>query len=132
MENSEFVAGINYSDVEGIQRKRILKFVNHFVTQTTNFLSNFSQSCDVKLFHLAEKLKKVEISLVLLETKLNSIPQLQQEIKEEATKVEEIQEIREENPEVLIFKRMLEVGVPIQAVKLKMQNQGLDPKLLDS
>ena len=68
------LAGIDYTKIEGLQRKRILTFVNHFVVQTTHFLSNFSQTCDLKLLTLANKLNNIETSLTLLELKLNSVP----------------------------------------------------------
>ena len=155
--NSDIVSGVDYSSIEGIQRKRVLKFVNHFVVQMTNFLSNFSQTCDIKLLTLANKLQNLETSLVLLENKLESIPQLtvvhsetkpipqtvketqKEELNDSATleKVEkQAEEIKEEivlvDPRIKVFEKMLNVGVPEQAVRLKMKSQGLDDHLLDS
>ena len=155
--DSDIVSGVDYSSIEGIQRKRVLKFVNHFVVQMTNFLSNFSQTCDIKLLTLANKLQNLETSLVLLENKLESIPQLtvvhsetkpitqtvketqKEELNDSATleKVEkQAEEIKEEivlvDPRIKVFEKMLNVGVPEQAVRLKMQSQGLDDHLLDS
>ena len=75
-ENMENIPGIDYTQVEGLQRKRILTFVNHFVIQTSQFLTNFSQNCDAKLIRLATKLSNIETSLSLLESKLNSVPEL--------------------------------------------------------
>ena len=144
--------------IEGIQRKRVLKFVNHFIVQMTNFLSNFSQTCDIKLLTLANKLQNLETSLVLLENKLESIPQLKvvqnetktipQTVFTEAQKeglndtithekvVKKTEESMEEkelvDPQIKVFVKMLNVGVPEQAVRLKMQSQGLDDHLLDS
>lgn len=37
-----------------------------------------------------------------------------------------------ENPELLKYRKMIQVGVPLQAVKIKMQIEGLDPSLLDT
>ena len=153
--DTDIVSGVDYSSIEGIQRKRVLKFVNHFIVQMTNFLSNFSQTCDIKLLTLANKLQNLETSLVLLENKLESIPQLtmnsetkiipqtetetQKEELNDSTleKVEkETEEIIEEkilvDPRIKVFEKMLNVGVPEQAVRLKMQSQGLDDHLLDS
>jgi len=155
--DSDIVSGFDYSSIEGIQRKRVLKFVNHFVVQMTNFLSNFSQTCDIKLLTLANKLQNLETSLVLLENKLESIPQLtvvqsetqtipqtvketqKEELNDSTTlkKVEkQTEEIKEEkvlvDPRIKVFEKMLNVGVPEQAVRLKMQSQGLDDHLLDS
>ena len=36
------------------------------------------------------------------------------------------------DPRIKVFEKMLNVGVPEQAVRLKMQSQGLDDHLLDS
>jgi WASH complex subunit CCDC53 len=36
----------------------------------------------------------------------------------------------EVNPELAKYYKMIQFGVPIQAVKLKMQQEGLDPNLL--
>merc|ERR1712083_673423 len=88
-----------------------------------------------------------ETSLVLLEHKLESIPQLTVQIEnkipnssqetkimsEEIQKVEENREKEEANidPQIKVFEKMLNVGVPEQAVRLKMRNQGLDDRLLD-
>ena len=153
--DTDIVSGVDYSSIEGIQRKRVLKFVNHFIVQMTNFLSNFSQTCDIKLLTLANKLQNLETSLVLLENKLESIPQLtmnsetkiipqtetetQKEELNDSTleKVEkQTEEIIEEkilvDPRIKVFEKMLNVGVPEQAVRLKMQSQGLDDHLLDS
>ena len=124
----------------------------------TNFLSNFSQTCDIKLLTLANKLQNLETSLVLLENKLESIPQLKvvqnetktipQTVFTEAQKeglndtithekvVKKTEESMEEkelvDPQIKVFVKMLNVGVPEQAVRLKMQSQGLDDHLLDS
>ena len=75
MEEESF-PGIDYNQIEGLQRKRLLKFVNHFVLQTSHFLSNFSQTCDMKLLNLAKKIQNMETSLSLLEKKLDSVPEL--------------------------------------------------------
>ena len=155
--DSDIVSGVDYSSIEGIQRKRVLKFVNHFIVQMTNFLSNFSQTCDIKLLTLANKLQNLETSLVLLENKLESIPQLtvvhsetktipqtvketQKEELNDCTTLKKVEkqteEIKEEivlvDPRIKVFEKMLNVGVPEQAVRLKMQSQGLDDHLLDS
>ena len=156
--DTDTVSGVDYSSIEGIQRKRVLKFVNHFIVQMTNFLSNFSQTCDIKLLTLANKLQNLETSLVLLENKLESIPQLkvvhsetktipqtvvteaQNEELNDTITHEKVVKKTEENmeekvlvdPQIKVFVKMLNVGVPEQAVRLKMQSQGLDDHLLDS
>ena len=76
MAEEESFPGIDYNQIEGLQRKRLLKFINHFVLQTSHFLSNFSQTCDMKLLNLAKKIQNIETSLSLLEMKLDSVPEL--------------------------------------------------------
>ena len=139
--SQEKLSGVDYDQVEPLQRKRLLKFVNHFVLQMTNFVSNFSQTCDTKLMCISEKLVNLETSLVLLENKLESVPYLktlpikQDKEPEPVFQVEEIKEEAQEEPnmdESLIapFKKMLQVGVPEHAVRQKMKLQGLDDTLL--
>ena len=77
MAEEESFPGIDYNQIEGLQRKRLLKFINHFVLQTSHFLSNFSQTCDMKILNLAKKIQNIETSLSLLEMKLDSVPELQ-------------------------------------------------------
>ena len=146
--SQEKMSGVDYEQVEPLQRKRLLKFVNHFVLQMANFLSNFSQTCDMKLMSISQKLNDLETSLVLLENKLESVPSLklestmqEQETKSTAEPVvqadEEMEaEVKKESQidESLVapFKKMLQVGVPEQAVRQKMKIQGLDDALLFS
>ena len=146
--SQEKLSGVDYEQVEPLQRKRLLKFVNHFVLQMANFLSNFSQTCDIKLMSISQKLNDLETSLVLLENKLESVPSLklestmqEQETKSTAEPVvqaeEEMEaEVKKESQidESLVapFKKMLQVGVPEQAVRQKMKIQGLDDALLFS
>ena len=144
--SQEKLSGVNYEQVEPLQRKRLLKFVNHFVLQMTNFVSNFSQTCDTKLMCISEKLVNLETSLVLLENKLDSVPYLKtlpikqdkESEPEPVFQVEEIKEETQEEPKMAImdesliapFKKMLQVGVPEHAVRQKMKLQGLDDTLL--
>merc|ERR1712038_721091 len=76
MAEEESFPGIDYNQIEGLQRKRLLKFINHFVLQTSHFLSNFSQTCDMKILNLAKKIQNIETSLSLLEMKLDSVSEL--------------------------------------------------------
>ena len=76
MAEEESFPGIDYNQIEGLQRKRLLKFINHFVLQTSHFLSNFSQTCDMKILNLAKKIQNIEKPLSLLEMKLDSVPEL--------------------------------------------------------
>ena len=70
------VVGLDYSTVDGLHRKRLLAFVNHFLTRTIDSLTIFSRTCDAKLSSISGRIKKLENALQLLEHKLASVPEL--------------------------------------------------------
>ena len=70
------VVGLDYSTVDGLHRKRLLAFVNHFLTRTIDSLTIFSRTCDAKLSSISGRMKKLENALQLLEHKLASVPEL--------------------------------------------------------
>lgn len=63
--------------VEAIQQKRTIAFINHYITHTASFLNRFSCVCEEKLEHLSNRIQNLEITLSLLETKVNLIPHMQ-------------------------------------------------------
>lgn len=65
---------IDKKQIPPIQKKRILAFVNHFLIQTTKFLNKFANECEAKFIEVERKIQTVEASLVIVESKLNSIP----------------------------------------------------------
>ena len=138
---SDTIKGIDYTMIEGIQRKRILKFVNHFIVQVTNFLSNFSQTCDEKMLMIGNRLNSLETSLTLLEHKLDSLPIPKQDQNADIlTKEKEKAVVNDEpkiqvessiaelelDPNLIKFKKMIDVGVPRQAVEQKMYTEGFN------
>ena len=76
LRNNSTVAGLDYNQVECLERKRLLAFVNHFVTRTAHFLSTFANQCEQKLDSINRKINGLENELALLEFKLNSIPRI--------------------------------------------------------
>ncbi|CAH4029265.1 unnamed protein product [Pieris brassicae] len=151
---------IDYDSMAALQQKRTLAFVNHFILTTVQFLNNFAKQCEHKLMCYENKLEKINASLVLLETRLSSLPEIsspepsliKQQFEtnsenttqaeattdaEEKTTEEEKTTDGEEKPtqtikaEYMRFVKMVHVGVPIQAVKLKASLEGLDPNELD-
>ena len=48
--------------------------INHFLINTSTFLDQFADVCEKKLGRVTEKIEDIEILLVILEKKLNSIP----------------------------------------------------------
>ncbi|XP_078000269.1 WASH complex subunit 3-like [Glandiceps talaboti] len=69
-------AGVDLTKVEAIHQKRMLAFLNHFITHTVRFLNKFSCVCEEKLANLNLRLQKLETTLSILEAKLASIPEL--------------------------------------------------------
>lgn len=149
------LADVDSSKIAAIQQKRTLAFVNHFVTTNVKFLNSFARTCENKLMLFEQKLEKVNATMVLLESKLSSIPEVNAPQTETAEKTEEISQnaaeeakepsnegnnessnIQEDlskihRPEYNRFLKMVQVGVPVQAVKLKVSLEGLDPNILD-
>jgi len=152
---------IDYAKVPPINQKRTVSFINHFITHTVTFLNKFALSCEERLFDFENKLQKLEASLEILESRLSSIPGLEQEHHKEpnnvnennASKLEEVEvrtvdepdnsEIEPKNEEKEVhsaakdpryekYFKMLHFGVPKQAVKLKMDQEGLDASVLDN
>lgn len=69
-----FIIGLYYHyclQIPPIQQKRIITFVNHFVTSTVSFLNNFCNSCEDRFMQFEYKMQKIEASLLILETQVN-------------------------------------------------------------
>ncbi|RVE50751.1 hypothetical protein evm_004661 [Chilo suppressalis] len=145
------VASLDLSTIAALQQKRTLAFVNHFILTTVQFLNNFSKTCEHKLMSFERKLEKVEAAIILLETRLSSIPEVntttdtetsdkitnkENETENESETKTELKEMDESPstpsyPEYDRFVKMVQVGVPLQAVKLKVSIEGLDPNILE-
>jgi len=145
-----------------MEQVRTVAFVNSFLVQTINFLNEFASDCDHRLGEIHHNVGQLDHSLQLLEFKLDIAPkemvsvetmepQEHVEMVEEAVEgieeavevIEEDVEVVDENEEKVVrselenpayakFVRMLKVGVPLPAVKIKMKLEGLDDSLLDS
>ena len=76
LRNNSTVAGVDYNQVECLERKRLLAFVNHFVSHTAQFLSTFTLQCDQRLDSINNQICRIENELALLECKLDSVPRL--------------------------------------------------------
>ncbi|XP_034827304.1 WASH complex subunit 3 [Maniola hyperantus] len=155
------IANIDMSKIAALQQKRTLAFVNHFVVTTVQFLNNFAKKCEQKLMHFERKLEKINAAMVLLEARLSSIPEVnapQKDPKSEENKNDFNSNEQEKDndkttepskaiatdeletttgatiakPEYERFIKMVQVGVPIDAVKLKISLEGLDPREFDN
>ncbi|XP_074648134.1 WASH complex subunit 3-like [Tubulanus polymorphus] len=69
--------GIDYTKVGAVHQKRTLAFLNHFISHTTRFLNRFSCVCEEKLEVLSNRIQRLEVTMSILETKLSSIPGLE-------------------------------------------------------
>ncbi|XP_044750804.1 WASH complex subunit 3 [Coccinella septempunctata] len=146
---------VDYNKALPIQQKRIIAFINHFIMNTVSFLNTFAQSCESRLMEFEFKLNKVDASLKILESQLSSIPdenfriendsivendpvQIENSASDEILpEIESVDIVEPEeskpsnNPIYSKYFKMVQVGVPAQAVKLKMMSDGLDPNVLD-
>eukprot|EP00117_Sycon_ciliatum_P040314 scpid98954/ scgid29645/ WASH complex subunit CCDC53; Coiled-coil domain-containing protein 53 len=69
--------GVDYTKVEPVQHKRTLAFINHFAIHTVHFLNRFSSSCEEKLSAVEERIRRMEVTVNILDTKLSSIAGLE-------------------------------------------------------
>ncbi|XP_073989839.1 coiled-coil domain containing 53 [Rhodnius prolixus] len=144
---------LDLTEAPPINQKRLVTFFNHFVITMVDFLNSFSQSCSYRLFKFEQKINKIEAELCLLESKLNSIPELADMKSEAAVSTNkesdvisassvpsqdspnesEETKVREEtvlDPRIAKYQKMVQVGVPLEAVKAKMRLEGIDTDLL--
>ncbi|KAH8271092.1 hypothetical protein KR018_007816 [Drosophila ironensis] len=142
------------SQIPPLNQKRILAFVNHFLVSTCAFLNEFALGCETKFVEMERQLQKTEASLILLEAKLASIPVDPYEEPQSPETRTQPTETRHEDeddsdappspspsPPAGIracedlryrkFFKMLQVGVPGPAIKLKMRSEGLEPQILE-
>ncbi|XP_003402401.1 WASH complex subunit 3 [Bombus affinis] len=150
---------IDCTKVPPINQKRTISFINHFIVHTVTFLNKFTLSCEERLLEFEYKLQRIEASLEILESWLSSVPVLEQDqstksvIKnkdskdeEESTpKIDEPDNSKADEPEDTQaekqpvskdpryekYFKMVHFGVPKEAVKLKMEQEGLDSSILD-
>ncbi|XP_060595148.1 WASH complex subunit 3-like [Ruditapes philippinarum] len=167
--------GVDYTKVECINQKRMVAFLNHFVSHTAGFLNRFSCVCEEKLEHLSHRMQQLEITMSLLEAKISSIPGLEnvtaassstsgptpttsdgagatapppapsvptsaeppaeQPTGDNAPPPPQPEPVASnpvsQDPRFVKYFKMVKMGVPESAVKMKMSAEGLNPDLLD-
>ena len=69
--------GVDLAKVNAIHQKRLVAFINHFLTNSVEHLNRFSSVCEEKLTAINTKIQRLENVLNILETKINSIPGLE-------------------------------------------------------
>ncbi|KAL1505246.1 hypothetical protein ABEB36_004853 [Hypothenemus hampei] len=163
MQKDDFIAvesNGHYSQIPSLQQKRIIAFINHFVSTTVSYLNDFSLSCESRFMDFEYKLQRIEASLLILEAQLSSIPNFEEPLanstintgdipvsaptndvefseinKEPENDTEHTQSIgikASEDPRFTKFFKMLRFGVKEEAVKYKMQSAGLNPNILNN
>lgn len=63
--------------LEPLQHKRTLAYINHFVIQMTGHLNRFACRAESKLAEVDRRTQQIQTTLLLLEAKLASIPELE-------------------------------------------------------
>ncbi|XP_008586999.1 PREDICTED: WASH complex subunit CCDC53 [Galeopterus variegatus] len=147
-------SGIDLTKVPAIQQKRTVAFLNQFVVHTVQFLNRFSAVCEEKLADLSLRIQQIETTLNILDAKKETsllsnmidpfceLPKdlhaysLQQNSTQDSGPQES--EVSAENiltvakdPRYARYLKMVQVGVPVMAIRNKMISEGLDPDLLE-
>lgn len=150
---------VDPSTIKPVHVQTTLLFVNNFIVNTTKFLNNFSESCDIKLTNISSKLNNLDVVLSVLEAKLNSVPGLETDDipppnttstapssnADTSTNNEQDETTQEvdapqqsggqvkasEHPDYAPFFKLSRLGVPMAVVSAKVQAAGLDPSVLE-
>ncbi|XP_015379028.1 PREDICTED: WASH complex subunit CCDC53 [Diuraphis noxia] len=61
-----------------MEQRQLVTYINHFIRSTVTFLNNFMTHCEAKMMKSEQRLQKISASLCILETKLNSVPELRE------------------------------------------------------
>ncbi|XP_008556439.1 WASH complex subunit 3 [Microplitis demolitor] len=90
---------IDYTKVPPIHQKRTVSFINHFIVTTVSFLNKFALTCEEKLYDFENKLQKLEAAVVILESRLSSIPGLDVKSPDKDCEKKENETVDNNNPE---------------------------------
>ncbi|XP_060770277.1 WASH complex subunit 3 [Neoarius graeffei] len=169
-------SGVDLTKVPAIQQRRFVAFLNQFIVHTVRFLNRFSTVCEEKLATISLRIQQIETTLSILETKLSSIPGLEDVTVDGVAQrpspetngpavgsstpavstapsppseivpgqgqegsrghkgepaADNVMTVAKD-PQYARYLKMVQVGVPVMAIKNKMILEGLDPSLLDS
>lgn len=53
-----------------MEQRRLVTYINNFITTTVTFLNNFMTHCETKMMKSEQRLQKISASLCILETKV--------------------------------------------------------------
>lgn len=146
---------IDPASIKPLQIQTTLLYVNNFIVNSTKFLNNFSESCDIKLTNISTKINSLDTILCVLEAKLNSVPGLETDdipppstttsssapnppqteqdnvppSSQPSTPSDMVK--ASEHPDYAPFFKLQRLGVPMPVVSAKTVAAGLDPNVLE-
>lgn len=151
-------AHVDYTEVKPVPHQLTIQFINNFVINTTQFLNKFALTCDDKLRDVHNRIQRLEITMNILDAKLNSIEGLE-DVRVESSAASsqsapatststssavasapvveaEPEPARggmknKEDPRYSKYFKMLLVGVPLAQVQNKMMLEGVPPSVLE-
>jgi hypothetical protein len=71
-------SSIDLALVDPIEKKRLVTFVNHFVSGTVNFLDKFARDAERKMEEMDNRIRRMENAVTMIEYKLDSVPKLKE------------------------------------------------------
>ncbi|XP_054071256.1 WASH complex subunit 3 isoform X5 [Rissa tridactyla] len=122
-------SGIDLTKVPAIQQKRTVAFLNQFVVHTVQFLNRFSTVCEEKLSALSLRIQQIETTLNILDAKQNNIHE--EGLQKTEVVTENVRTVAKD-PRYARYLKMVQVGVPVMAIRNKMISEGLNPDLLET
>lgn len=141
---------INFSQLRNIPLRKSLLLWNNYVANSIRFINHFSDLCESKLNSISNHLTRLEVSIQLLETKLNSIPDLSPIASTDTIHSETIPPapappapadtttgsieskvcVKDDIRYAKYF-TLLKMNVPHAAIVQKMEMDGVDPSILE-
>ena len=133
--------------------KKTFIIVNNFIVNTTRFLNRFSDIVDEKLTRVGSNLSRLENTLNILETKLNSVPDLDAAAPPPVAANTGAQPAAaapdpalapapapahsgvkaKDDPSYARYFKLRKLGMPVEQIKLKLSAEtDLDPNMLDT
>ncbi|XP_022259137.1 WASH complex subunit 3 isoform X7 [Vulpes vulpes] len=134
-------SGIDLTKVPAIQQKRTVAFLNQFVVHTVQFLNRFSTVCEELssipgLDDVTFEVSPVSVTGITNESHSETTSEKSQNSLQDSGP--QRSEVTPENiltvakdPRYARYLKMVQVGVPVMAIRNKMISEGLDPDLLE-
>ena len=151
-------AHVDYTEVKPIPHQLTIQFINNFVVNTTQFLNKFALTCDDKLRDVHNRIQRLEITMNILDAKLNSIDGLDDvqvaastaapsssvattQAPSSVVQQEVVVEVQpqpvsggmknKDDPRYEKYFRQLKYGVSLAQVQTNMMMEGVPPSILE-